>query len=360
MSGSTRFCRALLAGMVAAVLALELLLQCLPVWTSLRFAASDAQTPLSRYLPRQPYVFSRGWAFDNARHGVTNAQGYANSADFRAGANVLVIGDSFIESLMLDYPATLQGRLDAALHGGVYAAASSGDGLADGLENLTHYLPQLRPRMVVLFVEASDVADLLAPASRGHSAFDVSPAGVRLRHVPYAEGAAKRWIARSALLRYLYYNLRLPEWLDGKMELFKLNLFKPARAAAAPGTDTGRSADRNAALDWYLAQVRRQADASGAAMVFLLDGDRNRLYTPAQPRPRWAADRAWFMQAARRRGLAVIDMEPVFARHWQESRERLDFLPQDGHWNGAAHALAARQVLDLLTLLARRQADGGR
>lgn len=357
MSGAGRFAWALVAGGAGAVLALELLLQCLPVLSSMRFAPSDAHTPLSRYLPRQPYVFSRGWAFDNARHGVTNAQGYANSADFRAGANVLVIGDSYIESLMLDYPDSLQGRLDAALHGGVYAAASSGDGLADGLENLAHYLPQLQPRMVVLFVEASDVADLLAPASRGHSAFDVSQAGVRLRHIPYAEGAAKRWIARSALLRYLYYNLRLPDWLDGKLELFKLQLFKPARAAATPaGHGTGRSAERNAALDWYLAQVRRQADASGAAMVFLLDGDRNGLYAPAQVRPRWAVDRVWFMQAARRRGFAVIDMQPVFARHWQDQRERLDFLPQDGHWNGAAHALAARQVLDLMTLLAAGRA----
>jgi hypothetical protein len=41
-------------------------------------------------------------------------------------------------------------------------------------------------------------------------------------------------------------------------------------------------------------------------------------------------------------------MRPVFAAHWQQQHERLDFLPMDAHWNRVAHRLAAEQLLPLL------------
>jgi len=35
----------------------------------------------------------------------------------------------------------------------------------------------------------------------------------------------------------------------------------------------------------------------------------------------------------------------VFEQHWAVQHERLDWLPMDGHWNPAAHALAAQATL---------------
>ena len=41
-------------------------------------------------------------------------------------------------------------------------------------------------------------------------------------------------------------------------------------------------------------------------------------------------------------------MQPIFERDWEQKRERMDFLPMDGHWNPVAHKLAADAVINLL------------
>ena len=325
-------------GVLVTALVLEVVLQCLPVVSGLRMEDSSAAVPFNRYLPRQPYVYSHGWALANARRGMTNAQGYSNSADFQDGAAVLVAGDSFIESLMLDYADTVQGNLDRALGGNVYAAAGSGNGLADGLEMLRYYQPRLHPRTVVLFVDAGNLNELLAPAQRGHSYFVVSGQAVSVVHNPYVESKVKRLVAHSALARYVYYNLKLSDWL-----LSKLQNSKPAGAAGAVPAGA-----REAALEFYLTQLR-QAGGATTRIIFLVDGERNVLYEPGRAQPQWHGDnRSVFMARARQHGYAVVDMQPVFAQHWAVRRERMDFLPMDGHWNKVAHGLAAQQLLPLL------------
>ncbi|MCL6482606.1 MAG: hypothetical protein I4O49_00270 [Janthinobacterium lividum] len=118
---------------------------------------------------------------------------------------------------------------------------------------------------------------------------------------------------------------------------------KPAGATAVSTTGA-----RTAALDFYLAQLR-QAGGSATRIIFLVDGERNALYDPASAPPQWHGDnRSFFIALARQRGYAVVDMQPVFARHWALRRERMDFLPMDGHWNKVAHGLAAQQLLPLL------------
>ncbi|CDG84619.1 hypothetical protein GJA_4009 [Janthinobacterium agaricidamnosum NBRC 102515 = DSM 9628] len=326
-------------------LVLEVALQCVPVFSGLRLAASDAATPFSRYLPEQKYVYSFGWALDNARRGQTNLQGFTNSADFKDDARVLVIGDSFIESLMLDYPDTVQGRLDHALGGAVYAASSSGNGLADSLDVLAYYVPRIHPRNVVLFVEPNDLSDILAPAVRGHSNFEVSHGAVRVVHQAYTEPKAKLLVSRSALARYIYYSLRLPDWLSSKWR----SLGRPAAASVAAAAATGPDPARGAAVEYYLNRLQALGAASGINFVFLVDGDRKALYGPGQVAPGWHGDdRQFFIASAEKHGYKVADMQPVFAAHWAARQERMDFLPMDGHWNPVAHALAAQQVLPLL------------
>jgi len=325
-------------GVLLMALVLEIVLQCLPVSSGLRLEHSSAAMPLSRYLPGQAYVYSHGWALANARRGATNAQGFANSADFKPDAAVLVLGDSFVESLMLDHGDTLQGQLDRMLGGRVYAAASSGNGLADTLEMLRYYGPRLHPRNVVVLIDSGNLNNLLLPAPRSHNQFVAGPDGVRMVHVDYAESRFKRWMARSALVRYIYYNLKLPDWLSSLRH-----------GGGAAGVGGAAPAARDQVLDYYFAQLRAAQDVVGTQLIFVVDGDRNMLYEPRKGKPTWHGDdRQAFIGQARKNGHVVVDMQPVFAAHWQQRAERLDFLPMDGHWNKVAHGLAARQVLPVL------------
>ncbi|MGK5076167.1 hypothetical protein [Janthinobacterium sp. ZB1P44] len=325
-------------GVLLMALALEAVLQCLPVSSGLRLAQSSASVPLSRYLPRQEYVYSHGWALSNARRGVTNGQGFANSAEFKPDPAVLLLGDSFVESLMLDYPDTLQGELDRMLGGAVVSAASSGNGLADTLEMLRHYAPRLHPRNVVVLIDSGNLNNLLLPAPRSHNQFVAGPDGVRTVHVDYVESKLKRWLAHSALVRYTYYNLKLPDWISSLR-----------REAHAPVADDTGAAARDQMLAYYFAQIKALPGAADRQMVFVVDGERNTLYEPKKGKPSWHGDdRQVFMAQARQHGHVVVDMQPVFEEHWRQRGERLDFLPMDGHWNKVAHGLAAQHVMPLL------------
>ncbi|WP_141213360.1 hypothetical protein [Janthinobacterium sp. PC23-8] len=349
------------AGALAMALLLELVLQCLPVANGLRLEASDARMPLSRYLPRQDYVYSYGWALDNARSGVTNRQGYANSPDFSERPEVLVLGNSFVESLMLDQPDTLQGQLGRQLNGAVLAAASSGNTLADTLEMARYYVPRLHPRTVVVLVDAGSMNHLLQPATRGHSQFEEGVRGVRVVHNAYVESPLKQLVSHCALVRYVYYNLKLPDWIASTLQ---------ARRSAVPATapvSAATNAARARVFDYYLSQLNAVPGSAGMRYIFVIDGERNQLYDARHGQLNWLADnRQFLIKQLQRHGYPVLDMQPVFARHWAVQRERLDFLPMDGHWNKVAHGLAAQQLLPLLcagtgcTLLAPALADGAR
>ncbi|MYN17692.1 hypothetical protein GTP81_13095 [Rugamonas sp. FT107W] len=336
-----RFYISMAAGAVLTLLAAELVFQLLPVSSGARMEATSDAAPYARYLPQQSMSYSYGWALGNAHRSKVNQQGFNNSPDLQDHAKVLVIGDSFIESLMLDQSQTVQGYLGASLHGGVYAASASANGLADSLQIARFFVPRIHPRNVVLFVEPTDVSGILSAPLHGHSAFSMSGDGVTVRHNPYRESSAKMWALHSALLRYTYYNLKLPEWFSGKFH---------GGQAQPPMDHDSYAQKRQAALQYYLEQLRLLGGEYGVRFVFLVDGDRKAMYANnRRGENTWQGDdRTAFLAMVRQYGFDVADMQPVFERDWALRRERLDFLPMDGHWNAVAHRLAARQLLPML------------
>jgi hypothetical protein len=95
---------------------MEGLLRLLPVSSGLQPGPDTASWPLHNYEAHRPYRYSYTWAMLNAHAGVTNNYGHIAASDYRAGSRPLVvIGDSFIESLMNDHGDTLQGILGQRL-----------------------------------------------------------------------------------------------------------------------------------------------------------------------------------------------------------------------------------------------------
>lgn len=325
-------------GALAALVILEMVFQALPVSSGARMADSDQEKRFSHYLPKQRYTYSLGWSLLNARKGITNDQGFTNSPDFSGERGVLVVGDSFIESLMLEFPETVQGRLDMALGGNVHAAATSGNGLADSLKLAEFYLPRLRPRALVIFIKHSELSALASPPDRGHNGFADDGGVVAIRHSRYEESPLKPVVQKSALARYMYFNLKFPEWLS-----------KSARfgRAVETGELTMTPARRAKMLNFYFSELRRMAGYVPLQILFLVDADRESIYSgkPSDKALRNSMDREYFLGLASAYGYEVVDMQPVFERHWAHRHERLDYLPADGHWNPQAHKLAAVELL---------------
>lgn len=325
-------------GALVALVILEGVFRFLPVSSGARMAETDQVKPFAHYLPRQAYTYSLGWPLLNARSGMTNDQGFTNSPDFSGQGGVLMVGDSFIESLMLDLPETVQGRLGMALGGNVFAAATSGNGLADSLKIAEFYLPQLRPRAIVIFVKHSELSALTSPPDRGHNGFFEDGGAVAVRHNVYQESPLKQIVQKSALARYMYFNLKFPEWLSRAVPVGR-----PVETSAV----TVAAERKERILNYYFSELQKLAGSAHVQILFLIDADRELIYsgqlTPKAVRNK--ADREIFLRNAPTYGHDVVDMKPVFERHWTQRHERMDYLPADGHWNPLAHQLAAVELL---------------
>lgn len=333
-----RFYSSVGVGAMLLALVLELLLQAMPVNSGARMATSSADAPFSRYLPRQNFVYSHGWALTNHRQGTTNREGFVNSRDFDAEKGLLVVGDSYIEAFMLPYQDTLQGRLDVALHGKTYSAAASGNGLADTLALVRHFGPKLHPANIVVYVDPSETRLLVSTPPRGHSGFVRKGDAIVIEHSVYVESRIKQLLIHSALARYVYYNLKLPEWAAARN-------FWPVISAPAPFLV---AEDRAKVLEFYFSAMR--AAAADSRVFFLIDGERACVYTGKSNADAVALREAsrLFARIASRHGFEVIDMQPLFERHWATHGELMDYLPMDGHWNRVAHQLAADALLERL------------
>ena len=333
-----RFGLGISMGALVALVILEGVFRFLPVSSGARMTETDQVKMFARYLPRQHYTYSLGWALLNARSGMTNDQGFTNSPDFSGQGGVLIVGDSFIESLMLDYPETVQGRLGLALGGNVFAAGASGNGLADSLKIAEFYLPRLRPRALVIFVKHSELSALTSPPNRGHNGFVEEGGAVAVRHTVYKESPLKQVIQKSALARYLYFNLKFPDWLSKAVRAER-----PGETSAV----TAAPARKEKILNYYFSELQKLAGSAQLQILFLIDADRESIYAGqlSQKALRNRADREIFLRAAPTYGHDVVNLQPVFERHWTQRRERMDYLPADGHWNPLAHKLAAVELL---------------
>lgn len=339
-----KYLGAIVIGAALCAAGTEALLRTLPVYSGVQMLPSDEAMPIARYRPGESYTYSRGWSMDNPKQATTNALGYPNSADTFTPGGVAVVGDSYIESFMLDYEQTIQGRLARAMPGSVMAFGASDSGLADSLRVVETWGPRLRPGWLVVLIEANDLISLLDHPNPGHNGFRLDGDHVSIVHVPYRESPMKAWVLRSATLRYLHYNLKIAPWASSLPAKLRPWAATAPVQAAAPGR-------KQAVLRWYFEQMHARAVAGDYRLLYLVDSNRAALYgrEPGAGEAWDAAERAWLIAEAARHGDAVVDLEPVFADYWQRQHIRLDFNPSDMHWNAAAHALAARQVIERIS-----------
>jgi hypothetical protein len=344
-----RFIFNLVLGVLLALGILEGLFSVLPVNSGLRMVSTSAAEPYSRYLPRQPFVYSHGWDLMNARHGMTNNLGFINAADFvQPPYKVLIMGDSFIESFMHNYADTLQGRLASALGSGVETVATSGNSLADSLELLKKFAPKMQPTSVVIFVKTSDPSDLSEIAAAplpGHNGFVNDGQSVGVQHLLYTESSYKKWVMKSALIRYVYYNLKFSEWLSRALQFGK-----PVGRASDKSTVLDKAVQKQRFMRYYLSELSKLKQVHGLHITFLLDADRNALYPSVKNKTQALnlKDQADFSRFAVDAGFELLNMKPIFERHWSAYRQQFDYLPADGHWNTVAHKLAAEALLPVL------------
>lgn len=351
---------AFLFGLLVLALPAEIVLRFMPVIESTRRTTVDANDPVLRFAPDRDVVWSKGWRMTGAVRKHVNNAGFFSSLDYVEASPlplVAVVGDSYIEALMVPHAQTLPGRLGALLGAGVrvYAFGASGAPLSQYLAYAGFARDRYRPDRLIVLVVGNDFDESLEARNpkRGHHLFREGEHGDLqwVRRDAHTK-LQKRVYRESALIRYLLGNVEIEAAPGRLMEKFAGadpdRVFVGNTLAQA---DPERVRDSVRVIDAFLDSIPEHAGLPPVRILFVIDGMRPQLYDAPDEDARMAASESYFgrmrrefIREATGRGHPVVDMQPIFTEHHRRHGERFEFA-DDGHWNGLAHELAARAVL---------------
>lgn len=334
-------------GFALVVCVLELMLRVLPVPSGITAADARASWPIRTMTPHQRYTHSTGWYLGNVRHGETNDYGYVSPFDYEGvTGGVAVLGDSFVESLMNDYDEAISGALGKLLgqQSPVMNFGISGSSMPHYLGSAPHISNRFKPEWGVVVL---GVGDFYAGFSAGPGQYRWS----RKQNPPVELMPERTATTAVKLIR----SLALVKYLRGSLKFNVRTLFssRPTAPNEQPTCIEAKlNADDVALMHAFVDGFAPALSLPPSRVVLVFDADRKAIYQrnkPARVCPsRDALANKKLVALARARGYHVVDMRPIFTDHYARTRQQVDYLPEDGHWNAIGHGLAAREVARII------------
>lgn len=338
--------RALL-GMLSMLVALELVLQALPV-SDATMKDYHLDPMVLNYPAGHRWTTSIGWDLRQPRHHRANNAGFLAAHDFQPHPRaVALIGDSLIEASGLSPEDRPDAQLERALGGTpVFGLGAPGSSLLDHAERLRFAHDRYGIRRFVILLENGDVAQSLCGSGNVHGPCldpqDLTPQTERL---PPA-GPFKRVLRHSALLNYLLGQLKItgPRLWQQAVRQARPDLTPPA-LQAAPAPEAPWSVQEQAVADAFLRRITPFLADSQVLVVI-----ESRHDTLSAGRPAHLARLEGFSAQLRGAGIAVLDLAPAFEDAWHRTGLRLEIGPYDNHFN----ALGTRTLADAIAAKLRQ------
>jgi hypothetical protein len=341
-------CGALLFGIFFALVFLELALRLLPACRGELAADPDRDWPAHHMIPNSSYTSSAGWDFENVRRGHINNMGYVAPFDYSAGTpGIVVVGDSFVQSMMNSYAETLQGVLpkylkerEPVMNFGVSGAALPHDLGVAGLVG-KRFAPHWA---VVVVTRGNFIAGFNASSGYYHWVLDPN-SGVELTPET-KKGPILKFLRGLSLTGYVRANLGADV---GRLfqNRSRSEVWESCEAATL-------SADDARLVKYFSDELPIRFNLPPSHVILVFDSDRDAIYrgqselSLSRCPSRDDQARRLLANLAVQHGINVIEMDPIFRAYFASTRERLDYSPLDAHWNGAAHTLAAEKVAQVI------------
>jgi hypothetical protein len=333
----------------------EILLRFLPVQSGLRSQPVDAEHPVFHFRPERDATFSRGWNFDMVNRRRVNNAGWVNDQNYRNddGTPLLaIVGDSYIEALMVPYAQTLYGRLADKLAGRlrVYSFGASGAPLSQYLIWAGHAVREYGARAVVINLVGNDFDQSYISYHNGPGWWvyaSGSDGTLHLELIEYRPGWLTSLVRLSSLARYVFFNLQFTRTWE---EIRSFFFGSPAAAAPPYAGNTAAQADPArvkislAVIDAFFRDLPTIVGLPPDRVLFTLDGFRYPDNEAGGRGTYFDLMRRAFLSKSSSLGYEVIDLDPDFFQHYAAHVQRFEY-PHDGHWNEIGHGVAAKAIL---------------
>jgi len=338
----------LLLGALLALAVLEVTLRQLPVNMGLYRTQQADRWPLQSSEAGLKYAYSNGWSMANARRGTSNNYGHIAPFDYKPDSHpVIVVGDSYVESLMNPYAETLQGQLSELVGSAVpvYGLGVSGLSASDYVALSRMALDEFEPKAAIFVVTDGDLSESLGRRIGNHF---LVPEGdtFKLDYLPNPSNTLPQKIRHAvgdiALYRYFQVNLNFA--FDNIFKGFDKPEAKPSPPTAVK--DAHKVTNQKKIADWFLTALPEALSLPPRCIVLLMDSDRYAIYQPqnaSTPKDTPEA-RQYLIEQARQRGFRVTDLEPIFREHYTKNHSKFDHWPNDRHWNRLGHGVAASEA----------------
>lgn len=265
---------------------------------------------------------------------------------------IAVIGDSFVEALQVDvdknYPFLLRNRLNGDYE--VFAFGVSGAPLSQYLHVSRYVNERFDPDILVFNVVHNDFAHSISSLSPRYHYFlqvSIDDDGNVVETTPrpnYSFAQYKSWkrfCYRSALFRYLYFNLKVKE--IGR----NLRGDEDRRYEANIDTEnTNRHREQiEKATRYVVNAIRRENEDK--RVVFVINAPRNIVYEGAggESEVMWIHD--MLDTLCSRNEIELLDLTPFMVADYRVNGKRFD-SEVDAHWNEYGHRFVADVLYEQL------------
>lgn len=339
---------------IFTIVLIEICFRFLPVNEGLRAQPVNDKTPIFKFEANRTATFSKNWNFDIINEVRVNNAGFVNNNNYdeKSETRLLsIIGDSYVEALMVPFDKSLTGILSKkAKKNRVYSFAASGAGLSQHLIWAEHARKKYKSDFFIFVIISNDFSESLSKygSSPGFHRFKINHEDEWTMLLSNYEPSILRKIFRkSKLAMYLITNLKIHSIFDIQLNLGKSDNRKKFVSNFDAEVSSEFWNDSLKATNIYLNNIEKFAGVDKDRILFVLDGVRPELYQEngmeTVRNSFWVKMRNKFIYEARLKGYDVIDMQEKFSANFKKEGKKFEFK-SDSHWSDIGHALVAKSI----------------
>ncbi len=348
-----------LSGIVTFI-AIEIGMRFLPVSASLYTQPVNAEQPIHKFAPNRTVTWSRDWNFSIVNEIHINNDGFINNQDYTQNSDkplIAVVGDSYIEAVMVPYEETLHGRLQEHLDDDyrVYSFGASGAPLSQYLAFAKYARDTYKPERLIVVVVGNDFdeswPEYALPYTFHH--FVEENGKIRPELIKnYKPSVWKNLIRSLATFRYLFLNMNMSQiWHNLKKGAWQKETAEEPKYVGnvEANTDERHLEKSKLAVDAFLELLPEYSGLEPDDIMIIVDAPRSILYTTKKydtnGESYFEKMRKYLMDEGVSQNFNIIDMGPHFLEHYLKNEQRFEF-PTDGHWSGYGHGTVFHAVIE--------------
>lgn len=295
-----------------------------------------------KYEPNTSGIFRKKSEIQSHWH--INSSGYNSDQNFTIARNnkqrAIVIGDSYVEALMVDSNNSLSEQAQRRLGAGyeIYRMGISGAPLSQYLYILENEALNYNPDMVVMILVHNDFDESFR-FKNGHyqSSFmklDLSNEIKEIAPAPYTPSRLDL-VRKSTTFRYLYYTQNIdPRAIFAPKQNYQNNINEDELIKQKTQIEK--------ATRYLFERISNVCRSRGIKLLMIMDASRANIYNGTN-------NISFLNQIAQETNEALnidfIDLTSAFRTDYERNKKRFEFA-SDWHWNEYGHKIAGNIIAD--------------